>query len=72
MRNMWTAALPEDVTLVYAFSVTRDSGRLGRYMQDQADRLGRPIHMMTFGTGLKEFKPVRTLKAHTLYEIRPR
>jgi hypothetical protein len=72
MRNMWTAELPKDVTLVYVFSVSRDSRRLGRYMQQQSDRLGRSIHIMTFGTGLKDFEPVRSLKAHTLYEIRPR
>ena len=72
MSNMWTAALPSDVTLVYAFSVTRDSERLGRYVQAQADLQQRTIHMMTFGTGLKGYEPIRSLKAHSLYEIRPR
>lgn len=71
-KNMWQAELPADVTLVYAFAVTRDSKRLGRYVQAQADRQGRPISVMTFGTGLKGFEPVRSLKAHSLYEIRPR
>lgn len=70
-QNMWAAALPQDVTLVYVFSVSRDSKRLGRYVQQQSDRQNRPIHVMTFGTGLKDFTPVRTLKAHSLYEIRP-
>lgn len=72
MENMWKAALPSDVTLVYAFSVTRDSKRLGKYVQQQADVQQRTIHMMTFGTGLKGYEPVRTLKAHALYEIHPR
>lgn len=70
-QNMWSAALPPDVTLVYVFSVSRDSRRLGRYVQQQADRQDRPIHVMTFGTGLKDFTPVRSLKAHSLYKIRP-
>ena len=71
-QNMWTSTLPSDVTLVYVFSVSRDSRRLGRYVQQQSDRQNRLIHVMTFGTGLRDFTPVRSLKAHTLYEIRPR
>lgn len=71
-KNMWQAVLPSDVTLVYAFTVTRDSKRLGRYVQGQADSQQRTFHVMTFGSGLKGYEPVRSLKAHTLYQIRPR
>lgn len=71
MRNMWAVDLPQDTSLVYVFSVTRDSKRLGRYLQHQADKRGSVVTVMTFGTGLKDYQPTRTLKAHSLYEIHP-
>jgi hypothetical protein len=71
LANMWTVKLPDDTTLVYCFSVTRDSRRLGKMLQSEANRLKRMVRVMTFGTGLKDFSPVGQLNAHSLYEIHP-
>jgi len=71
LGNMWAAALPDDVTLVYVFSVTRDGPRLLRTLEREATRLKRPLNVMTFGEGLRGRKPVRTLNGHSLYEINP-
>ncbi len=69
--NMWRYRLPDDVTLVYVFAVSRDIGKLERYLQREANRLGRSVVTMTFGAALINHSPLRALKAHTLYEIMP-
>jgi hypothetical protein len=71
LYDMWQVTLPETTTLVYLFIVTRDSKRMGKYLQRQANERGRMLRVMTFGSGLKGLKPVAILKAHSLYEILP-
>lgn len=69
--NMWRTPLPDKTTLVYVFSETRDSVRLARYLQAEADRLGRPFHVMSYGAGLKGYEPKAVARGHTLYELIP-
>ncbi len=69
--DMWHTALQPDVTLVYAFTVSRDTVRLERFMQRQATRLNKELHLMTFGPTIKGIKPVRVRKAHSLYIFKP-
>ena len=71
VANMWSYQLPGDVTLVYAFSVSRDTAKLQRYMQREADRLKKSITLMTFGAGIPDKKPLTHRKAHTLYTFIP-
>lgn len=69
--DMWRMQLPKEVSLVYVFSVSRDTKRLEGFMQQQANRLQKEIFLMTFGATLPRHIPVRTLKAHTLYSFKP-
>jgi SAM-dependent methyltransferase len=71
LANMWSVRLPEDVTLVYAFVVSRDTRRLVGFLEREATRLGRPLTVMTFGADLPDKRPKAVLKAHSLYEISP-
>ena len=71
VANMWTARLPDDTTLVYAFTVTRDTKKLSALVEREANRLGRSLNVMTFGAELYGHTPLRTRKAHALYEITP-
>ena len=72
MTDMWSTDLPPATTLVYVFSVSRDTKKLGRYMQQQANTLARPLKIMTFGAQLDEYNPIAQQRGHTLYEIQPR
>lgn len=69
--NMWTYQLPKDVTLVYIFSVSRDAKKLQAYLQQQADTLGKPFNVMTFGAKLTSITATARLGAHNLYTIMP-
>ena len=71
LANMWQVTLPEATTLVYVFAVSRDSKRLGRMLQRQANAKGGLVRVMTFGSGLVGYTPVKELRGHKLYEILP-
>lgn len=71
LGNMWALELPAGTTLVYAFTVSRDTKRLTHYMQKEANRLNKSLVLMTFGAGLPKQTPVKVLKAHSLYEFMP-
>ncbi len=71
MMDMWSVTLPDDVTLVYIFSVSRDAGRLADYLQTQANVRSRELTAMTFGAPLRGLDPVATRNGHSLYKIRP-
>ena len=71
LADMWRTPLPDETTLVYVFSVTRDSAKLARRLQSEADRLGRPFHVLTYGAQLKDVVPKAVRRGHTLYEVTP-
>jgi hypothetical protein len=71
LRDMWSVTLPADTTLVYVFTVSRDTKRLSRFLQKQADARGQAIHVMTFGPTFAHRQPVASLRGHSLYEIQP-
>ena len=71
VANMWLYKLPSDVTLVYVFSVSRDMAKLHAYMQREAERLQKPITLMTFGATLSDRDSVAYRNAHTLYKFSP-
>lgn len=70
-RNAWRVQLPDDVTLVYIFSVSRDSKRMAKKLVAEATRLRRPLNVMTWGSGLEGLQPTKTLDAYRLYEVNP-
>jgi hypothetical protein len=69
LRNMWSVRLPQETTVVYVFSVSRDSKRLTRYLQAEAARLGRTINVIMFGEGLPGQPPVKEWRGHKLYAV---
>jgi len=71
LGNMWLTRLPANVSLVYVFAVSRDTKRLERFVQAEANRLEKDVSLMTFGAKLPTVKPVRVRKAHSLYIFKP-
>jgi hypothetical protein len=71
LSNMWLMVLPPETTLVYAFVVSRDTKRLEKFLQKEANRLQKEIHLMTFGAALPSVQPIRIRKAHSLYSFKP-
>ncbi len=71
LSDMWLSAFPDDITVIYAFAVTRDMPKLARKMQHEADRLGRQLWLITYGADIRDKKPVKILQAHSLYRFDP-
>lgn len=69
--NMWTAPFPDDVTLVYVFSVGRDGKKLVGKMKKEALRLQRPLVLVCYGNPLPECNPVKHFEAYHLYHFQP-
>lgn len=70
-RNMWTASIPADTTLVYMFIDSRFTKRVARKLQAHVKRTGKPIRYMSYGFTL----PGATLDGEVggmlLYTIKP-
>jgi len=71
LANFWTTKLPDDTTIVYAFSVSRDESKLVGVMQREANRLGRPLRLLCHASPLKTRVPEESFDAYTLYTFQP-
>ncbi len=69
--NFWREKIPDDTTVIYAFAVERDSRRLQRKVQTEANRLQRPLTILLFGSPFKDRKAEKQFEAYHLYTFRP-
>lgn len=69
--NAWAAPFPNDVTMVYAFSVGRDGKRLEAKVQQETNRLARPLTFVCYGNALPGRAPTREFEAYYLYAFEP-
>jgi len=71
LADFWPQKLPRETTIVYAFSVSRDVDKLATKLQQEADRLARPLFLMTYGASLHHKKATTKRRGHHLYEFVP-
>lgn len=71
LKNFWTSNLPDDTTVVYVFSVSRDIKRMAAKLHREATRLNRPLSVLTYGSGLYQEVPIKTVGAYNLYTVHP-
>jgi hypothetical protein len=71
LQNLWTANVPNDTTIVYAFSVQRDEKKLQHLLQREANRLQRPLKLLCFGSPFKQLRAADTFEAYHLYIFQP-
>lgn len=78
LANMWRAPFPPDVTIVYAFSVGRDTKRLARKLQREADTLGHGFTFVCYGNPLPPAAQTGTAQsdarhhgAYSIYHFTP-
>ncbi len=71
LADFWVAPLPDDVTIVYAFLVTRDVKKMIGKLTKEATRLNRPIHCLSYGNKFTGMTPDSSLEAYDLYTFRP-
>lgn len=71
LANLWRVSFPDKTTVVYVFGDARDIRRMQRKIETEATRLGRTLHVISYGFQLPDYKPVRTHGAHFLYAVAP-
>ncbi len=71
MANFWQATFPEETTVIYAFSVERDANKLQKKIQNEANRLQKPLTLICYGSPLPKIKALRTFEAYHLYQFYP-
>lgn len=71
LANMWRTPFPDDTTVVYIFSDSRDIAKLTQLIENEALRLGRTLAVISYGFKLKGYAPVKTAGAHHLFHVAP-
>jgi len=71
LTNFWRTLLPNDTTIVYAFSVSRDEAKLTKLLQREAERLKRPLKLICYASPLKSKKAEDMFDAYHIYTFRP-
>lgn len=71
MSDFWLSHLPDEATVVYVFSVTRDMQKISKWMQNETNRLGRDVHLISYGSKLDNQKSIKNLEAYNLYIFHP-
>jgi hypothetical protein len=71
LANFWMTQLPEETTVVYAFSVKRDNAKLELRMQQEANRLHRPLTLLCFGSPMTSRQPEQSENAYFRYVFHP-
>lgn len=71
LADFWLTDLPDDVTVVYAFSVSRDIQKLTKKLNYEANRIGHEIKVITYGAGIDALRPDKTYQAFKLYTVHP-
>ena len=71
LQNFWRAQLPDETTIVYAFSVSRDEKKLTKLLQREANRLQRPLKLLCYGSPFKHIQASAIFEAYYLYIFQP-
>ncbi len=69
--DFWLVPLPDATTVVYAFAATMYMKKMIHKMQQEANRLGRPLRFISFGSPLSGREADRSLGAYNLYTFYP-
>lgn len=71
LADFWITNLPDETTVIYVFSVIRDIKKIMQKVQNETNRLGRPIHLISFAGKFENKKVVKNIGAYYLYTFHP-
>ena len=69
--NLYTTNFPDTTTVVYTFGDSRDIARMARAVQQQANRLQRPLWFISYAFPVPGWTAERHSGAHLLYNVEP-
>lgn len=71
VANLWRISFPEDTTVVYVFGDSRDIKKMYKKVEEQATRIGRPLHLISYGFAVPGCEPAKKVGASSLYRVEP-
>lgn len=71
-RDFWLADLPEDTKGVFVFAGGPFMKRLAKKLQNDANKLGRPLMVVSYGFGLPGYEPVAKASGMQLFIVNPK
>lgn len=69
--NLWKVEFPADTTVVYVFAVQRDIEKIARKLQKEANRIQKPLSVISYGCTIPYMTALQTRGAHHLYTFAP-
>lgn len=68
LKNYWNIDLPKQTTVIYAFMVERDAGKLEKYLKEQTRMVSaKQLRLITFGFALPNQEPIKQTNSSRLY-----
>ncbi|MEI7689962.1 MAG: hypothetical protein WCI79_03295 [Candidatus Saccharibacteria bacterium] len=71
LADFWRAKLPDDTTVIYVFSVTRDVNGITKRLQSEVNRLGHKVSLISYGSEFESLKLVKKSGAYFLHTVSP-
>lgn len=71
LSDFWLSRLPNETTVIYVFSVKRDMKKIIRWLQNETNRIGHPISLISYGFKFSEVKPEKSFGPYYLYIFQP-
>lgn len=71
LANIWTTPFPDDTTVLYVFTESRDVRRMIRRIQSETNRLNRQLTVLSYGFAFPDTELVRENTLHKLYVFQP-
>ena len=72
MNDFFRSNLPAETTVVYVFGDGRDMKRIAKKVEEQAQKLKRPLFLISHAFEVPGYKPEKTCRAYFLYKIEPK
>jgi hypothetical protein len=67
--DFWRSKLPPDTTVVYVFGEGRDIDAMGDWIVKQAQIIGKPLFVISYGFEFKRYEPIKKVGAQVLYRL---
>jgi len=71
LANFWLEKIPDDTTLIYVFSATRDIKSIIKKIQKETNRVGHQIRAISYGSEFIGVEHLKDVGAYHLYVFYP-
>lgn len=71
LSDYWSTKIPNNVTVIYVFAVSRDINNLTKFLQIATNQNKHSVYLISYAGDFHDFKLIKTLEPYRLYLINP-